>query len=167
MRRLSAFLAAAFVFTACFGDARETTETGKGFPELSVELPASVQARSEFTAELRVSNPGPGDMDGVTVAFAPIGPAQGENELPNQLVGFSSEDGENPSVISIDPEPRSVGQGGVLYTFDGLAEGESVTINFTLRAPVVPGTAANSVQVYDSVEVARARGLRLQTVVER
>lgn len=167
MRRLGTLLAAAFLFAACFGDARETTASGKGFPELSVELPRAVEAGSEFTAELRVGNPGPGEMDGVTVAFASIGPAQGERELPNQLVGFSGEGDENPSVISVDPEPRGVGQGGVLYTFDGLAEGESVTISFVLKAPVVPGTAANSVQVYDSAEVARAKGLRLQTVVER
>lgn len=167
MRRLLVALLGFSILPGCFGDARETTESGKGFPRLSVDIPETVEAGAGLTAELTVDNPGPGDMDGVVVAFAPIGPAQGENELPTLLVGFSAEDGENPSIISVDPEPQGIGQGGVVYRFGPLAEGESTVISFTLKAPVVPGTAANSVQVYDSTDVARARGVRLQTVVER
>lgn len=167
MRRLLGAGAILLMFTGCFGDARETTETGKGFPRLSVEIPDSVELGSEIEATLIVDNPGPGDMDGVVVAFAPIGPSQGETELPTQLIGFSTEEGENPSVLSVDPEPQGVGQGGVVYRFGPLVEGESTEITFLLKAPVVPGTAANSVQVYDSADVARARGVRLQTLVER
>lgn len=167
MRRQLVAVTAFLSLVGCFGDARETTESGKGFPRLSIEVPETVSIGDEMTAKLTVENPGPGDMDGVVVAFAPIGPAQGENELPTQLVGFSSEDGDNPSVISVDPEPQGIGQGGVVYRFGPLPEGESTVIAFTLKAPVVPGTAANSVQVYDSADVARARGLRLQTLVER
>ena len=167
MRRLAAATLALSLLTGCFGDARETTESGKGFPRLSVDIPASVELGSELTAELTVENPGPGDMDGVVVAFAPIGPSQGSNELPTQLVGFAVDGEENPSIIEIDPEPQGVGQGAVVYRFGPLAEGDSMVISFRLNAPVVPGTAANSVQVYDSADVARARGVRLETLVER
>src|SRR5687768_4267651 len=167
MRRLLVAVAALSFLSGCFGDARETTETGRGYPRISVEIPETVELGAEIVAKLTVENPGPGDMDGVVVAFAPIGPAQGENELPTQLIGFSTEGGDNPSVISVDPEPQGVGQGGVVYRFGPLAEGESTEITFVLKAPVVPGTAANSVQVYDSADVARARGVRLQTLVER
>jgi hypothetical protein len=87
--------------------------------------------------------------------------------MPLPLVGIAMEGEESPSVLEVEPEPEGIGQGGVVYRFDGLAEGDSVVIRFTLKAPVVPGTAASSVQVYDGADVSRARGVRLQTSVER
>lgn len=167
MRRLAVASLVLALFTACFGDARELTGSGKGYPELFLSVPETVQAGSEVEVELTVNNPGPGDMDGVVVAFAAVGPSQGETDLPTPLVGFANEDGVNASVISVDPEPQAVGQGGVLFRFGPLAEGDSAIFTFVLRAPVVPGVTANSLQVYDSADTARARGVRLETLVER
>ncbi|MBA3430224.1 MAG: hypothetical protein H0U16_01930, partial [Actinobacteria bacterium] len=116
-------------------------------------------------AVLTIENPGPGDIDTVAVAFATIAPSPGTREFPVPIVGIGS-DGTNPAVVEVSPEPRATSDDGVVYTFEGLAEGGSTSITFTLQMPVRPGVAANSVQVYDGRDIARARGIRLQTTVE-
>jgi hypothetical protein len=63
--------------------------------------------------------------------------------------------------------PAGISQDGVLYTFEGLDEGESGTFIFDVKVPEQPGTAANSVQVYDGQELERASGVRVETTVER
>lgn len=141
------------------------TESGKGYPELSVAFPSSAKASSSADAVLTIENPGPGDIDTVAVAFATIAPSPGTREFPVPIVGIGR-DGTNPAVLEVSPEPRAVSEDGVVYTFEGLAEGDTTDITFTLRMPARPGVAANSVQVYDGRDIARARGIRLQTTVE-
>lgn len=167
MRRFLAAVSALLVLGGCVQGAGDLTETGMGFPRLSAEIPETVATGENVVAKLTVENPGPGDMDSVMIAFAPIGPGQGETSIPVPLVGITAPDETNPSVVEVSPQPEGVGQGGVVYRFGALEEGDSLVISFTLKAPVVPGTAANSVQVYDGSDVSRARGVRLQTLVER
>lgn len=167
MRRLLPALASCLLFVgvACGSDAG-LTEGGKGYPELSVSFPESAKIGNSADAVLTVENPGPGDIDTVAVAFATIAPSPGTRELPIPIVGRGF-NGENPSVLEVRPEPKAVSDDGVVFTFDGVEEGGSVDITFTLKMPAVAGIAANSVQVYDGRDVERARGIRLQTTVER
>ena len=167
MRRLLPALASCVLLmgVACGSDAG-LTEGGKGYPELRVAFPETAKIGSSAEAVLTVDNPGPGDIDTVAVAFATIAPSPGTRELPIPIVGRGF-DKENPSVIEVTPEPRAVSEDGVVFTFDGVEEGESLDITFTLKMPAVAGIAANSVQVYDGRDVERARGIRLQTTVER
>jgi hypothetical protein len=76
-------------------------------------------------------------------------------------------DGESPSVVTVEPSPNGISDDAVVYTFDGIAEGEDAAYTFEVRAPDEPGVAANSVQVYDGQEVDRASGVRVETTVER
>lgn len=148
---------------ACFASGGDLTASGKGKPQLVVEFPATVAPASTEDLVLDVSNPGPGDMDSVLVAFTHVGvPGSGLGEA---LVPFAS-GGENPAVQSVDPEPESVSEDGVVYRFAGLAAGESTTITFSLVMPSVRGPASNSVQVYDGSEVDRAVGERVSTTVQ-
>jgi len=150
---------------ACGSDAG-LTEGGKGYPELSVDFPSTAMISSPADAVLTVTNPGPGDIDTVAVAFATIAPSPGTRELPLPIVGRGF-DGDNPSVLEVVPEPRAISEDGVVYTFGRIEEGESMKITFTLQMPTEAGIAANSLQVYDGRDVERARGIRLQTTVER
>jgi hypothetical protein len=56
---------------------------------------------------------------------------------------------------------------GVLFRFPGLAEGDSTTIEMDLKIPDVTGPVANAVVAYDGNEPDRAKGVRLETQVER
>lgn len=173
MKRLfvaSAILAIAA--TGCAGGDPNVTGSGKSKPIVSVEFPTNIDPGSEHDAVLTIENPGPGDMQTVVVAFASIGPTPGAQEMPISLVGVGSKR-ENPSIVGVDPEPAGISPDAVVFTFgpqDGaprLPEGETITITFTLKAPVVAGPAANSVQVYDGADVDRAAGVRLHTDVGR
>lgn len=157
---------AAGLLTSCFGSDPRLTDSGKGKPVVSVDFPGQVAPGSVHDAVLEVSNPGPGDMDIVAVAFALVGPSAGQRDFPEALVGLGS-DGRNRAVQDVSPQPRGVAEDGVVYTFDGLGEGESMTITFSLEAPQATGPAANSIQVYDGREIDRAAGVRLETLVER
>lgn len=164
MKRIAA---AAFLLTllpGCFGPDPNVSESGKGKPVLNLDFPESVESGSTATATLTVENPGPGDMGSVVVAFAAVGVAAASGPLPAELVPLAAS-GENPAVASIDPEPRNVSGDGVVYVFDGLAEGETTEISFDIRVPDEPGPAANSVSVYAGEDASRIRGLRLDTVV--
>ena len=160
--RLVAATTSLLVLAACFGGTDpNVTESGEGKPLLSVEFPPTVEPESQEVATLSVENPGPGDMDSLQVSFVRLG----RSDLPEALVGFGSK-GENPSIVAVDPEPRAVSVDGVVFTFDGLAEGESTDIAFTIRTPGVTGGFANSVIVADGSDPERSRGVPLETRVE-
>jgi hypothetical protein len=148
---------------ACYRDNSNLTESGKGKPTLVVEFPATVSPGESEDLVLEISNPGPGDMESVFVAFTHVGvPGSG---LGNALIPFGA-DGENPAIESIEPEPESVSDDGSVYAFAGLAAGSSTTITFTVVAPRARGPAANSVQVYDGSELERGTGKRVATSVQ-
>lgn len=184
MRSKIGWMSLLLVASACTGDESHVTQGGKGKPVVVVELPEETARSSEQTARVIVSNPGPQDMRTIVVAFATVGPVQGETEIPTSIVSFGSVD---PTILSVDPEPTATSRDRVVYTFgpvcpDGgdhpadcpeaesrprLPEGGSITIAFRMVMPVVPGPAANSVQVYDGTDVDRAAGGRLETIVGR
>lgn len=159
-------LAVLSLSAGCVRDTPELTSTGRGKPQLAVAFPPTVNAGSTHTAELEVSNPGPGAMDIVQVTFVLVGPGADQSELPRPLIlgGVNEATGE---IVSVTPEPRAVSADGLVYSFDGLEEGASRTISFAIRVPQVPGTFANSVQVYDGRDLERLAGVRLDTLVER
>jgi hypothetical protein len=150
----------------CFGGDANVTETGMGLPVVSAEFPDPVEAGSTHNLEVSVENPGPGDMETVAVAFALIGPKAGDAGFPAPLIGLGV-DGESPSIVEVQPSPNGVSADAVVYTFEGIAEGESATYTFRVTVPNEPGIAANSVQVYDGQEIDRAAGIRVETTVER
>src|SRR5687768_5860921 len=165
MRRLCLTVAAALaLLPACFGPDPNLTETGKGKPVITAEFPETAASGAIETATLTVENPGPADMSSVVVAFVTVGVAAASGPLPNDLVPITTS-GDNPAVVSITPEPRSVSDDGVVYVFDGLAEGDSMEIAFRIRIPAEPGPAASSVSVYAGDEADRIRGLRIETTV--
>jgi hypothetical protein len=127
---------------------------------VTVDFPATVESGSRATATFQIENPGPGDMDGLALAFALLG----RSDLPETLVAFGVQRNQR-SVIQVRPEPRAVSPDGAVYTFDGLEEGESVTIEFDLRIPTRPGTYANSVTASEASDLERSRGVRLETEV--
>ena len=149
--------------SACYASDSNLSESGKGKPTLTVEFPSTVSPASTHDLVLEVSNPGPGAMDSVFVAFTNVAiPGTG---LGSALVPFSS-GGENPAVAGIDPEPESVSDDGAVYRFPGLSAGTSTTITFSLVVPQERGPAASSVQVYDGSELDRAAGERVATTVQ-
>jgi hypothetical protein len=141
------------------------TESGKGFPEPSIEFPATAAPGSVQEAVLTVKNPGPGDIPSLFVTFVLVGPGSPGQEFPRPILNGGPR-GKDPNVISISPEPVAVDEQGINYRFEGLPEGEEVTIEFRVKVPMERGPAANSVTVSDGEDVERARGVRLETVVE-
>ena len=166
--RLSALLlpVVLLLLPACFQSGANLTESGKGKPVVSIAFPETASAGSVERAAITIENPGPGDIDVLVVAFAAVGPMGGQRELPVPLVGPGSRTSDE-AVVAVDPEPRATSNDGAVYTFDGLEEGESMTIAFDITIPDIQGVAANSVQVYDGAEVDRAQGVRLETAVGR
>lgn len=165
MRRLVAAAgAAAVLLIGCFGPDPNLTESGKGKPVLAVDFPDAVSPGEVATATLTVENPGPGDIRIVTVAFAGVGVPAASGPLPVDLVPITTTP-DNPAVRSVEPQPQSVSNDGVVYYFGGLEEGETMEIAFEIVAPEEPGPAASSVSVYDGREPDRIRGVRLETVV--
>lgn len=172
MTRVIAAGAAALLFAACFGPSQETTESGRGLPTVSVEIPAEVAAGSVQDVTVRVSNPGPGDIGTLAVAFTLVGPVQEDGTLPTPIVGTGSSATES-AVVSQSPEATAVSENGTVFVFgsDGdeprLPEGGEMEIVFEIRMPTQEGVAANSLQVYDGSEVDRAAGVRLETTIGR
>jgi hypothetical protein len=148
----------AVVLPGCWASDAEVTSSGRGLPGAIVEFPEEARARSVQTAAFRISNPGPGAISSLAVAFARVG-----NDRP---IVDSGARGRNEAVVEVDPEPLTVDQAGVVYRFEGLDEGDSLEISFRLRIPDVRGPAANSVTVYAAEDLERVRGLRLETVVK-
>jgi hypothetical protein len=106
---------------------------------------------------LTVTNPGPEPMSSVLVTFTRVG-------LATPIVDTAARR-NNPAIVSVEPEPLTVDQAAVVYQFDGLADGESATIEFRLKVPLRQGVAANSVQVSDGGAPNRIGGIRLETTV--
>jgi hypothetical protein len=146
----------------CYRGAAELSASGKGLPQVSVEFPHRTAPGSVHTSMISVTNPGPGDIERVTVAFARVGAPASEG-LPRPIVGGSRGSG---GVVSVMPRPSSVSPDGVVYRFGPLQEGGSESFEFRLEVPSTSGVAANSVTVYDDVDPDRARGARLETTVE-
>jgi hypothetical protein len=166
MRRLLYLVVLLLLGAACTGTGQNLTEAGNGFPEPSIEFPAVSAPGSVQTAVLTVKNPGPGDMDSLFVTFVVASPGAAGEDLPVPIANGGPR-GKDPNVISITPEPVGVDAVGVNYRFAGLPEGDETTITFELRVPEKIGPAANAVIVSDGAERERARGVRLETQVER
>ncbi len=144
----------------CAGPDPNLTGTGKGKPQLNVAFPETAAPGDVVTAALQVSNPGPGDIGTLVVSFARVGdPSLPEPMVePRRTLGLSGIEG-------IRPTPSGKSPGDATFTFPGVAEGASTTIEFDLRAPEEQGTFGNSIQVYDGAEIDRATGVRIQTEV--
>jgi hypothetical protein len=164
-RAIGAGLLAVLVFSlsACFPSDANLTQGGKGLPELTAELPPSIETSAMESLTLTISNPGPGDMTSLIVSFSRVG-AGGQEELPEPLIDVGVQR-KSESIVSIEPEPDSISLDATIYRFDPLAEGESITIVFEIRAPAARGEYANAVVVYDGQDVERARGVRIDTTV--
>ena len=148
---------------ACRAGDSNLSASGKGKPTLVVEFPATLGAGATGDLVLEISNPGPGAMDSVFVAFTNVGvPGSG---LGTALVPPGA-GGENAAVADVDPEPESVSDDGIVYRFPGLSVGAATTITFSIVAPEERGQAASSVQVYDGKELDRATGERVSTTVQ-
>jgi hypothetical protein len=162
MRCLAVMVAALFL-GACSGTSGQTA-SGLGLPQVSVDFPANSAPGSTHVARLHVTDPGPGNMSSVVVAFSRTGPSPGASALPPPIVdvGFAQ---SNAAITAIHPRPAAVSSDGVVYRFGGLSVGKSTTISFTLKVPRTPGVVANAMVVYDGGHTDRARGVRLQTVV--
>jgi hypothetical protein len=164
---LAATAAAALLLSSCLGPDPNLTESGQGKPEITVKFPAEVPAGSTQEAIFTVTNPGPGAINVLAIAFARLG----DPKLPQPIVDVAPR--SKGAVLEIDPEPRAVSRDGVVYAFGTsrgetepvLRVGESLEITFTLAMPVTPGPAGNSVQAYDGNAVERARGVRLETEI--
>jgi hypothetical protein len=154
-------LAALLVVPACFGSDSNLTDSGESRPDVTVDFPATVEAGSVATATFEIQNPGPGDMESLSLAFALLG----RSDLPDSLVAFGAQR-EQRSVVEVRPEPTAVSADGAVYAFGGLEEGESTTIEFDLRVPSRPGVYANSVTASEASDLERSRGVRLETEVE-
>jgi hypothetical protein len=151
--------------TSCYGTGNSNvTAEGSGKPQMTIEFPAEAPAGTTQDLRIEVTNPGPGAMDSVFVAFTAVG-------VPGSGVGLPIvspvRGSKNPAVAGIEPDALGISSDGVVYRFPGLGVGESTTITFFLVVPETPGPAANSVQVYDGSETDRAVGMRLATTVLR
>jgi hypothetical protein len=150
-----------FLFSGCYGPDPNVTPAG-GLPVLSLDLADPVTAGSIEPVTLTIENPGPEDMDSVVVAFSRLG----DPDLPLPLVDVAARGKEGP-VVDVSPSPNGTSPDRVVYTFDGIDEGDSLTLEFRVRIPETPGFYGNAVQVYEGSHPDRARGVRLETHVRR
>jgi hypothetical protein len=159
------------VATGCFGADPGLTESGLAKPVITVDWPVELPAGSTEQLIVEVENPGPGDMNAFSIAFAAIaiGGSEG-NAQPLLAPAAPPEDlGEDQpissSITAIEPEPLTVGQGGLVFGFGPLPAGESSSVSFDVEVPEQPGTYANSVQAYDSQALDRIDAQKLQVEV--
>jgi hypothetical protein len=142
---------------ACYrGPDPDLTQTGKGRPTVVADFPEQAEAGDTVDAVIKVTNPGPGDMVSIVVAFSRLG----DPSLPTPIVEVGT-GGSSEGVAGVDPEPKVISPDGVIYRFDGLPEGESTSITFELVMPAIRGEVGNAVTVYDGSEPERARGARI------
>ena len=167
----AAFAGLALLLAACFGPDPSLTEGGLAKPQLTVDLPAEAAAGSSEQLVVEIDNPGPGDMSAFTVAFANVavgGTAGSVQPLlrpappPKQL---GDEQPVSPSIGAIEPDPLTVGEGGLVFGFGPLPEEKSVSVSFEIVLPDDPGTYANSVQAYDSQVLDRIDAQKLQVEI--
>ena len=141
------------------GDTGEVAD--KAELSVSVSFPTTAAPGDVETAEITVTNSGSADVEKLFVSFSLVG-GGGEGGVIDPLVEAVA--GEQPSVVAVRPSPDITG-GDIRYGFGRLAAGDSTTVEFDLRVPESPGTAANSVQVYDGSNPDVATGARLTTEV--
>ena len=160
---LAACIALGLIAVSCYGPDPDKTDQGQSRPDVEAEFPEFVEPGSVVTLSLAIDNPGPGDFSSLFVAFSRVGAAEGVS-LPDPIVDVPVEGKPSP-VVDVSPEPVKVVE-GIRFRFPALAEGESLDIEFELRAPDKAGLVANSVQVYDGAEPDRIRGVLLSTRVQ-
>lgn len=163
MRRIVfALIVLCLVAAGCSpGPDSNVTESGMGKPIVTAEFPETAAPGDIVTASIRVENPGPGDIQPVVVSFTRVG----DPSLPLPIVE-PRRNLEDAGIEDIRPEPRGASPTDSTFTFEGVPEGGSTTIEFDLRIPTdAEGTLGNVVQVYDGVEIDRARGARIQLEV--
>ncbi|HYI44372.1 MAG TPA: hypothetical protein VE174_02770 [Actinomycetota bacterium] len=124
-------------------------------PDVTASFPSTAEPGSTVTVTLTVSNPGP-EMESVVVAFSRIG----DPELPDPIVDVGT-GGRAEAVAGVTPDPVAVSPDGVIYRFEGLAEGDSMEIAFELVLPKASGDVGNAVLVSDGSVPQRAKGIRL------
>jgi hypothetical protein len=157
--------------TSCLGTDPNLTEAGLGKPFLSVDFPTEASAGSTEELLVEIDNPGPGDMSSFTVAFANVavgGTVGNASPLlrpapPPRRIGDDQQ--VSPSIASIEPEPVTVGEGGLVFRFGPLPEEASATASFEVVMPEEPQTYANSVQVFDSQVLDRIDAVKVQVEV--
>lgn len=162
MRGPALVVVAAAILVGCSGPDPNLTESGMGKPVVTAEIPASAEPGEVVTATIKVENPGPGDLQPIVVAFTRVG----DPSLPLPIVeprrGL-----KQAGIEEIRPEPNGASPTESTFTFDGVAEGDSTTIEFDLRIPEdARGTLGNVIQVYDGAEIDRARGARIEVEVD-
>ena len=171
MLRVALACLAVASLAACFGRSSDLTEDGLGKPFVTVDFPAEATAGSTEELVVEIDNPGPGDMNSFTVAFANVAVGGTEDSVqpllqlaapPEQL---GDEQPISSSITSIEPEPLTVGQGGQVFGFGPLPEEETVSVSFEVVVPETGGTYANSMQVYDSQVLDRIDAVKLQVEV--
>ena len=160
-RFVAAAAVALVLLGGCFENDANLTEGGEGKPELALSFPETTTSGSIEVAELTILNPGPGEMESLVVAFSRLGDPQ----LPPPIVDASPQRGRDGVVQDVSPAPRAVSPDGIIYTFDGIGEGEQLVVEFSLRIPVIDGPAGNAILVYEGQDPERARGVRLETEV--
>lgn len=159
MRRFSALFLV--LLAACFSSDADVTDSGKGRPQVSISAPQSAAKGDVISVALTVTNPGPGEMKEVVVVFARLG----DPELPYPIVeGLPGE--RAAGVEDVEPAPTARSEDGITYRFPGLGEGETTELVFELLIPEQDGFVGNSIQVYDSADAERARGVGLKVQVE-
>lgn len=158
MKRVFACFLTLLALAACYPNLPASDEE-RGRPALSLDFPSSTAPGSVETADLTVTNPGPEPMSSIVVAFSRLG----DPSLPAPIVDVAPPKGEG-AVKNVTPEPTGSSE-GIIFTFDGLKDGESTTISFDLVMPVEDGPAGNAILVYDGQDTERARGVRLETEV--
>jgi hypothetical protein len=143
-------------------------EAGPGQPQLELSFPAQVRSSAVATAILRVTNPGPEEIDSLVVSFSLVGSAGGTVSEPLVASGARK---RSPSIEDVRPDPGGVSLDGVVFRFAGrssspvLAAGEEIALEFDIQVPRRPGLSASSVQVYAGENPERAQGARLETEV--
>ena len=156
---------------ACFGSDPNLTEDGLGKPFLTVDFPTEAAAGSTEELLVEIDNPGPGDMSSFTVAFAnvAVGGTEGNAQTllrpapPPERIGDDQQ--VSPSISAIEPEPLTIGEGGLVFRFGPLPEEESASVSFEVVVPEESQTYANSVQVFDSRVLDRIDAVKLQVEV--
>jgi hypothetical protein len=170
LRFVLASLALAFI-TACLGADPNLTEDGFGKPFLTVDFPTEAAAGSTEELLIEVENPGPGDMSSFTVAFANVAVGGTVGSAPSLLRPappprrIGGDQRVSPSITSIEPEPVTVGEGGLVFRFGPLPEEESAAVSFEVVVPEEPQTYANSVQAFDSQLLDRIDAVKVQVEI--
>lgn len=151
----------AILLGGCAGPDPNLTESGKGKPLVTAQFPETAAPGDVVTAVIEVENPGPGDIQPIVVAFTRVG----DPSLPLPIVE-PRRSLRAAGIEDIRPEPAGASPTDSTFTFAGVAEGDSTTIEFDLRIPPdAEGTLGNVIQVYDGAEIDRARGARIQLEV--